>query len=486
MKASATAKGVLVVPGELVPAALRLEDKFPFPLENLSVGYLAAGLEARGIAAHIVDGYAERLDPEATARRVLSELAEGDVLGITVLQSTALAARHLCQEVRGAGFTGPIVLGGWAATMAAPELMRYVPQADLLVKGEADDSFAELVMRLREGRTLEGVPGLSWREGEALRSSETAPRNADFTEPRLPRHYAYERSEAVPAHASLPIQGSRGCYWGRCSFCSTAARYGPRGWRMRSVRSLLEELHHPAVAAASHRVFFVDDEFFGPTPPGFARARELAEALISEGSPVEFGIDCLVTGFDPELFALLRRAGLRRVFLGIEAGSNDSLKTFKKGFAVKQVRQTLAGLEALGIDVISGYILFHPYMRLEEVKRSVDFLADELHHEGNPGKFLSRLHPEQGTELWERLRGDGLLRGAFPDWDYAFRDPRVGQLYEALRSATAGLRQEYTRVRLEQRTDLSARDTFRELNRRFRETFESLYQDACREPAITA
>ena len=60
------------MPGELVPAVLRLEDKFPFPLENLSVGYLAAGLEARGIAAHIVDGYAERLNPEGTARRVLA------------------------------------------------------------------------------------------------------------------------------------------------------------------------------------------------------------------------------------------------------------------------------------------------------------------------------------------------------------------------------------------------------------------------------
>lgn len=486
MRTSATAKVVLVVPGELVPAVLRLEDKFPFPLENLSVGYLAAGLEARGITAHIVDGYAERLNPEGTARRVLAELSDGDVLGITVLQSTAIAALHLCQAVRGAGFTGPIVLGGWAATMAAPELMRYLPQADLLVQGEAEESFAELVVRLREGTSLQGVPGLWWREGEQLQSSGASPRNGDFTEPRLPRHYAYERREAVPAHASLPIQGSRGCYWGRCSFCSTAARYGPRGWRMRSVRSLQEELRHPAVATAGHRVFFVDDEFFGPTPPGFARARELAEALIAEGSPVEFGIDCLVTGFDPELFALLRRAGLRRVFLGIEAGSNDSLKTFKKGFAVKQVRQTLAGLEALGIDVISGYILFHPYMKLEEVKRSVDFLADELRHEGNPGKFLSRLHPEQGTELWERLRADGLLRGSFPEWDYVFRDPRVGQLFESLRSASAGLRQEYVRTRTQHGDTPQAKETFRELNRRFRGLFEELYRDACNQPALTA
>jgi hypothetical protein len=117
------------------------------------------------------------------------------------------------------------------------------------------------------------------------------------------------------------------------------------------------------------------------------------------------------------------------------------------------------------------------------VKKSVDFLAGELRHEGNPGKFLSRLHPEQGTELWERLRGDGLLRGAFPDWDYVFRDPRVGQLYESLRSASAGLRQEYARVRLAQADSSEGRQSFRELNRRFRDLFEELYRDACRQPA---
>src|SRR5262249_36283957 len=160
----------------------------------------------------------------------------------------------------------------------------------------------------------------------------------------------------------------------------TAARYGPRGFRLRTVESLLEELRHPAVTAALGRIFFVDDEFFGPSEAGFARARALAEALIAEGSPVEIGFDCMVTGFDPDLFALLYRAGLRRVFLGIEAGSNDSLRTYKKGFSVRRVRDTLRGLEEIGIDVISGYILFHPYMRLDEVRQNVDFLMDELKH----------------------------------------------------------------------------------------------------------
>ena len=434
---------VLVVPGEEHPSPLRLEDKFPFPLENLGAGYLAAALENHGFEVDIVDGYAARWAGERTAKEAIARLRAHSVLGLSVLQATARVAALVARRVREHGFDGPVVLGGWAATMSPRELLEFIPQATCLVRGEAEELLPDVVRALVEGAPLP-ERGLAIRDGTGVRSLGE-PVRAPF-EQLLPRHYAFEQDVAPPRSGAFPIQGSRGCAWGLCSFCSTAGRYGAKAWRMRGVDSLLRELEHPAVLTGQP-VFFVDDEFFGPCDEGFARADEFARRVLERGLRLDFGLDSLVQSFEPARFERLRAAGLRRVFLGLESGSPASLKTYRKGFSVKQARAALEGLRSLGIDVISGYILFQPYMSLDDVRAGVEFLATDLAHDGNPGKFLSALHPEAGTALFSQLQADGLLTGQFPSWGFRFQDPRVAHLFALLEEEAGPLRAEYVRRR---------------------------------------
>ncbi len=371
-------------------------------------------------------------------------LDEGDVLAFTVLQSTAEEVRWLAAEVRRFGFRGPIVLGGWAATMATRELMDYIADADYALPGESEAVFPDLVEAIGRASPVEGVAGAVWRDGDALRFSPATPEPVPFDRPLLPVHYGYEPIAREPfTRAPLPVQGSRGCFWGRCTFCSTAARYGPKACRFRRPESLLEELTPARLAAAGSRVFFVDDEFFGPTEDGFRRVRELAGLILSAGLSFEFGLDCLLTDFDPARFSLLRRAGLRKVFLGVDAGTDRSLKTFKKPYPSGRIAGTLAEIRALDIEPIFGFILFEPYMTLEDVRENVHFLARDMDYSGDPGKYLSQLDPECGTELWKRLARDGLLTGVFPDWGFRFRDPRVGRLYRGLEGPVRELQDRY-------------------------------------------
>lgn len=461
---------VLAVPGELAPAALRLEDKFPFPLENLGAGYLAAGLTRAGIEAVIADGYAARWSASETAERVATLLSSGGgpaVLGLSVLQKTAQGAREVARLVREKGYRGPIVLGGWAATMSAAELLAYIPEATLAVRGEAEDVLPSIVVDLAAGK-MPDAPGVARRGPLGIRFVGEAQR-ASF-EGLIPRHDAFlSRGRKV---GSFPVQGSRGCAWGLCSFCSTAGHYGAKAWRMRSVGSLVEELSHPAVAIDQQPVFFVDDEFFGPSDEGFARAHAFAERVVGDGIELDFGLDCLVQSFEPGLFEKLRKAGLRRVFLGLESGSAASLRLYKKGFSVAAARRVLSGLAALEIEVISGYILFHPYATLSDVRAGVDFLADDLAHDGNPKKFLSKLSPEAGTELFVSMERDGLLTGSFPDWGFRFADERVGELYRALSAEAAPLCEEYTKRRL------AGQGSSRDLTEAFLRSFEAHYRAA--------
>ena len=458
--------------------SFRLEDKLPFSIENLAIGYLSSHLSLHGIEFAIVDGYAHRMSTDVMVRKVLQGLGNEDVLAVTVLQSTVDEVRNLCRAVRAASFDGPIVLGGWVATMAPVELMQYVREADYVLRGEPETTFADFVQRAAARKAVDTSPGAVWRESGNRVVEGRASALVDFDWPRVPFHYGYDSQALAPySLAPVPIQGSRGCYWGRCTFCSTAARYGPRGWRCRCAGSLIEEIGQ-SVRSGHSRFFFVDDEFFGPTERGFQRARELAEGLLREDITIEFGIDCLLIDFDEQLFSLLRRAGLRKVFLGVDSGANNTLKVFKKPFNTGKILSAVSGIRQLGLEPIFGFIMFEPYMSLEDVWESVMFLAHRLDFCGDPGKYLSKLDPEYGTELWSRLANDGLLDGAFPDWTFRFSDSRVARLYSRLVEPVRDWQRQYRSAPGNEAAEVGQR-----VRDAFLEVFQREYAEIQREPA---
>lgn len=464
---------LLVVPGSLSAPSVHLEDKFAFPVESLGYGYLAAGLRERGWEAEIIDGYAARWTWQETAARVLERATPDSLIGFTVMQPTALATQHIAQALREGGVRGPIVLGGWLGSAAPLDLMNFIPEADYLLVGEADYTFAALVECLDRRASLEAVPGLVARDREGqLKTTSTVPEIADVNALPLPIHYLPVTLTSPP----VPVQSSRGCYWGACSFCSTAGQYHVKHWRPRSVMSLLAEMRQAHEGLGATRLCFVDDSFFGPCPEGFARAEDFIQALEADPLPVTFAIDCLVGDVKPDLFARLKAVGLEQVFLGIEAGNNNSLKRFRKGATVTQNRAAVECLNALGIHLVSGYIPFEPYMSPEDVKANVDFLMDDLGHQGNPAKHLRKLIPIHGTPIWSRLKADGLLTGTFPNWDFRFRDSRVSELHQRLVSESRPICDAYFDRKLYQaQTEAERRESW-QLNQAFRGVFNDVYQ----------
>lgn len=464
---------LLVVPGSLRVPGVHLEDKFAFPVESLGYGYLAAVLRERGFAAEIVDGYAARWTWQETTARVLECATPESLIGFTVMQPTALATRRIAQALREAGQRGPIVLGGWLGSAAPLELMTYIPEADYLLQGEADYTFAALVECLSHCQSVEAIPGLIVRDSNGqLKTSVALPEVADVNALPLPTHYL----PITPTSPPVPVQSSRGCYWGACSFCSTAGHYHVKHWRPRSVDSLLAEMRYVSEALGATRLCFVDDSFFGPCPEGFARAEDFICALEADPVPVTFAIDCLVGDVRPDLFARLKAVGLEQVFLGIEAGNDNSLKRFRKGATVAHNRQAIECLEALGIRLVSGYIPFEPYMSPEDVRANVSFLLDEMRHQGNPAKHLRKLIPIHGTPIWSRLKADGLLTGAFPDWNFRFRDERVAELHRVLVAESQPICDAYFERQLYQAQTEAEHHASRMLNQEFRSVFDDVYQ----------
>ena len=71
---------------------------------------------------------------------------------------------------------------------------------------------------------------------------------------------------------------------------------------------------------------------------------------------------------------MLKKAGLREIFIGIEAFSKNQLKRFGKKANIDTNKFALNKLHEVGFQIDIGYILFDPYMNFEELEENIKYL----------------------------------------------------------------------------------------------------------------
>ena len=125
-----------------------------FPLAVLS---LAAVLEGKEDFS-IVDGNSDP-DPGKTLDRI-ARSSECTLLGVSVMPGPQMrAAIPLCREFRAKYPQVPIVWGGYFASLYTDTVLN-APYVDIVVRGQGEETFLELIQALKEKRKLAGIPGV--------------------------------------------------------------------------------------------------------------------------------------------------------------------------------------------------------------------------------------------------------------------------------------------------------------------------------------
>src|ERR1700760_1978947 len=126
------------------------------PLALLAIG---SGLDPAIYEVVIVDA---RLDPDAE-RTVLAHLPDALCLGVTVLTGAPISdALRISRAAKRARAGIPVVWGGWHPSMFGKECLKE-PSVDVTVRGQGEETFAEIVQRLKDGESLLGCAGCTVR-----------------------------------------------------------------------------------------------------------------------------------------------------------------------------------------------------------------------------------------------------------------------------------------------------------------------------------
>ncbi|OWV94327.1 radical SAM protein [Rhizobium sp. R72] len=175
---------------------------------------------------------------------------------------------------------------------------------------------------------------------------------------------------------STSFDAGRGCPY-QCSFCTIINVQGRKS-RFRSADDV-EKLVRMNWAQGIHKFFITDDNF--------ARNRDweaifdrLIELREKDGIPLGLMIqvDTLCHKI-PNFIEKSKRAGVTRVFIGLENVNPDNLTAAKKNQnKITEYRKMLLAWKAQGIMTLAGYILGFPADTPESIRRDIAIIQHEL------------------------------------------------------------------------------------------------------------
>jgi anaerobic magnesium-protoporphyrin IX monomethyl ester cyclase len=181
-------------------------------------------------------------------------------------------------------------------------------------------------------------------------------------------------------------------------------------------------------------VFLVQDDDFPLFGPVWTRwAQEFVEELHHDGlvGKVVWKINCRADAVQEELLSTMRDAGLCLVYMGLESGSEEGLKTLHKQITVEQNLRAVSILKKIDLRFEFGFMLLDPSSTFESVRENVRFLRN-IAGDGSAAAGFSRMIPYDGTPIKDELEKAGRLIGDVINPGYDFIDPRLQEYYEAL------------------------------------------------------
>ena len=266
---------------------------------------------------------------EIVARLEAAPPSAVKLLAVTVMPGPQLTqAVAVCRRVKAALPDVPVVWGGYFPTQHADTVLAS-PLVDFVVRSQGEQPLLQLIAALRSGGSLARVTALSWKAGASIVHNSTGALTPLEDLPELPydrvdmtrylhRNYLGRRTAAYNSSFGCPFA---------CSFCSVVAMANRR-WIAQSPARMEQALRRLATTYGMDAVQMHDMDFFISE----ARTAEFAERI--EGLAIAWWalgrVDTLMQ-YSETTWQKMARSGLKMVFSGAEAASDETLAAMNKG-----------------------------------------------------------------------------------------------------------------------------------------------------------
>ncbi|MEI7893326.1 MAG: radical SAM protein [Myxococcales bacterium] len=372
-------------------------------LPPLGLLYLAAYLlrERPDCSVRVIDAASHAMT-DAEFRRRLGAYQPA-LVGMTVYTTSFSRSLNAARHIKELFPKTVLVAGGPHPTIRPHELLES-PHFDMAVVGEGEEPLVQIVDRLANGDSYDGVPGLVyWKDG-ALVTSNAARSRLDPDKLPMPARDLVDMSMYRPAYGvfrRLPATNmitTRGCAF-RCSFCSKSI-FGSKV-RYLSPERVMVEIHTLVRDYQIREICFNDDSFTMHR----GRTEAICDLIRASGLDLTWTCNTRVNLVRPDLLARMRASGCTSVGYGIESGNEAVLATISKGISLDAARDAVRWTQDAGIEARASFILGLPGETRETINQTLAFS-----HALNADFVIYNVAiPIPGTGVYEDAKQRGLL-----------------------------------------------------------------------------
>ena len=371
--------------------------KHPLPMSLLAV---ASALEGE-FEVEIVDG---NLEEDPVARIVeLGRRHPLTAVALTVMPGPQLDravphSRQLKQQLPDV----PLVWGGYFASQHHATVLAD-GAIDFCVRGQGEQTFLELVRVLTRGGDLSAIAGLSYRLDGGVHHNpnrDVLPLDdfPDWPYHRVPMEkyfHSHYLGQRVATH-----QSSYGCPFA-CNFCAIVSIVNRR-WVAQSPERIVSVLQNMQQSYGADAVQFHDMDFFIKEP----RTAEFAERL----TPLDFNwwalgrVDELMRYRDAT-WRKMKASGLKMIFCGAEAGSEEVLARMNKGGKVTPDMTLELAKRMREYDIVPefSFVMGNPPDPMSDIEGTIRFIRriKEINPATEVILYMYTPVPQDGTLLEE-------------------------------------------------------------------------------------
>jgi len=390
---------ILVYPNIIKGWQARPRMAMPMSLLCIATPVMNAGYDVK-----IID---QRVEPKWES--ILKEELRKDPVCIGVSSMTGPQLRHALEVSKIVKEYGnsPVVWGGPHASLLPAQTLEN-KNIDMVVQGEGEETFSELVQALDGKRPLSAVRGIWYKEDGHIKDTGARPFIDLNKQPPLPYHLIDLRkfTRTMFGIDHLDFFTSRGCPH-QCAFCYNVD-FNKKKWRPMDPDLAIWNIKDFVQRYDVKGLHFNDSNFFFDLD----RGRRILEGIRKEGLNVSISninIDFLtLLKMEEKDFTLLQRAGCRRLPIAVESGSKKIQRLLKKPVDVEHLLDINRNLEKFDIALHYAFMMGFPTETEEDLAESISLALRLLDENPKADISFNIFTPFPGTELFDMTVKNGL------------------------------------------------------------------------------
>lgn len=379
---------------------IKFVEKYLRILPPLGLMYVSSIIKEHGRDCLIIDAVAENLSKKQV-EKILKKY-KADVIGFSLVVPTRSQVFDWAKYIK-EKFRVPIIFGGYA-TLYYPEEIASNDFIDYVIIGSARKSLPKLLEALENNLEIDKIDGIAFKkDGKVIinypKDFEDI-NSLPFPDRKSLNNNLYYSIISENRPYSVMITSS-GCIY-KCDFCPM----GKFPYKEREVNKVVEEFEKCYKLGIKEIDIFDDNFLFNKE-----RVKEICREIIRKGIKIKWTCRARVDSVDYETLKLMKEAGCRMIFYGIESGNEEILKREHKGITKQIIKEALEITKRAGLKTMGFFIIGHRGESRESIKETIQFAcklpldyAQFFHMVVKPGtKLYEEIKKEMGYDYFSEL-----------------------------------------------------------------------------------